>query len=128
MRPFERPATPHVWTPDAVQQVQPFLERQSPQAILRWGFDTLDLNRVRADVDTRNGASARVLEKAGMTVSHQRREADGSLTTVLGWQAPPAARRGRSGAPPASPASRATGRWRRWSACGSRSSPADVWY
>lgn len=32
-------------------------------AMLRWAFDTLDLNRVRADADTRNIASGRVLEK-----------------------------------------------------------------
>ena len=34
-------------------------------AILEWAFDTLDLNRVQAEVDTRNPASARVLEKLG---------------------------------------------------------------
>jgi [ribosomal protein S5]-alanine N-acetyltransferase len=34
-------------------------------AVLQWAFETLDLNRVQAEVDTRNGASARVLEKLG---------------------------------------------------------------
>ena len=34
-------------------------------ALLRWAFDTLDLNRVQAEADTRNPASARVLEKLG---------------------------------------------------------------
>jgi RimJ/RimL family protein N-acetyltransferase len=34
-------------------------------ALLQWAYDTLDLNRVQAEVDTRNGASARVLEKLG---------------------------------------------------------------
>jgi RimJ/RimL family protein N-acetyltransferase len=34
-------------------------------ALLQWAFDTLDLNRVQAEVDTRNAASARVLEKLG---------------------------------------------------------------
>lgn len=34
-------------------------------ALLRWAFDTLDLNRVQAKTDTRNVASARVLEKLG---------------------------------------------------------------
>jgi ribosomal-protein-alanine N-acetyltransferase len=34
-------------------------------ALLRWAFDTLDLNRVQAETDTRNTASARVLEKLG---------------------------------------------------------------
>jgi [ribosomal protein S5]-alanine N-acetyltransferase len=34
-------------------------------AVLRWAFDTLDLNRVQAETDTRNLASGRVLEKLG---------------------------------------------------------------
>jgi [ribosomal protein S5]-alanine N-acetyltransferase len=34
-------------------------------ALLQWAFDTLDLNRVQAEADTRNTASARVLEKLG---------------------------------------------------------------
>lgn len=34
-------------------------------ALLDWAFATLDLNRVQAETDTRNGASARVLEKLG---------------------------------------------------------------
>ncbi|MFG3255748.1 GNAT family N-acetyltransferase [Streptomyces sp. NPDC048172] len=38
---------------------------ESVHALLRWAFDTLDLNRVQAEADTRNAASARVLEKAG---------------------------------------------------------------
>ena len=33
--------------------------------LLQWAFDTLDLNRVQAEADTRNAASARVLEKLG---------------------------------------------------------------
>lgn len=34
-------------------------------ALLDFGFDTLDLNRVEADIDPRNQASARVLERLG---------------------------------------------------------------
>jgi ribosomal-protein-alanine N-acetyltransferase len=34
-------------------------------ALLQWAFDTLDLNRVQAEADTRNVASARVLAKLG---------------------------------------------------------------
>ncbi len=34
-------------------------------ALLGWAFATLDLNRVQAETDTRNAASARVLEKLG---------------------------------------------------------------
>jgi len=38
---------------------------EAVQALLRWAFETLDLNRVQAEVDTRNAASGRVLEKLG---------------------------------------------------------------
>ncbi|MFC9558107.1 GNAT family N-acetyltransferase [Agromyces sp. NPDC056965] len=38
---------------------------EAARVLLRWGFDTLDLNRVQAETDTRNAASARVLEKLG---------------------------------------------------------------
>ena len=34
-------------------------------SLLQWAFETLDLNRVQAETDTRNAASARVLEKLG---------------------------------------------------------------
>ncbi len=36
---------------------------EAARALLQWAFDTLDLNRVQAETDTRNAASARVLEK-----------------------------------------------------------------
>ena len=39
-----------------------------------WAFDTLDLNRVKAEADTRNAASARVLEKLGFTLEGTLRE------------------------------------------------------
>jgi ribosomal-protein-alanine N-acetyltransferase len=38
---------------------------EGARALLRWAFAMLDLNRVQAEVDTRNAASARVLEKLG---------------------------------------------------------------
>jgi len=38
---------------------------EAARALLQWAFDTLDLNRVQAELDTRNAASARVLEKLG---------------------------------------------------------------
>lgn len=38
---------------------------EAARALLDWAFKTLDLNRVQAEVDTRNAASARVLEKLG---------------------------------------------------------------
>lgn len=42
--------------------------------LLRWAFDTLDLNRVQAEADTRNTASARVLEKLGFAREGTLRE------------------------------------------------------
>jgi len=38
---------------------------EAADALLTWAFETLDLNRVQAETDTRNAASARVLEKLG---------------------------------------------------------------
>ena len=38
---------------------------EAARGLLRWAFGTLDLNRVQAETDTRNLASARVLEKLG---------------------------------------------------------------
>ena len=38
---------------------------EAARAVLEWAFKTLDLNRVQAETDTRNAASARVLEKLG---------------------------------------------------------------
>lgn len=43
-------------------------------AVLEWAFTTLDLNRVQAEVDTRNLASARVLEKLGFVREGTLRE------------------------------------------------------
>jgi ribosomal-protein-alanine N-acetyltransferase len=42
--------------------------------LLRWAFETLDLNRVQAETDTRNLASARVLEKLGFVREGTLRE------------------------------------------------------
>jgi RimJ/RimL family protein N-acetyltransferase len=43
-------------------------------ALLLWAFETLDLNRVQAETDTRNAASARVLEKLGFVREGTLRE------------------------------------------------------
>jgi [ribosomal protein S5]-alanine N-acetyltransferase len=47
---------------------------EAANALLQWGFDTLDLNRVQAETDTRNVASARVLEKLGFVREGTLRE------------------------------------------------------
>jgi [ribosomal protein S5]-alanine N-acetyltransferase len=47
---------------------------EAAHALLRWAFDTLDLNRVQAETDTRNVASARVLEKLGFVREGTLRE------------------------------------------------------
>ncbi|WP_377640995.1 GNAT family N-acetyltransferase [Oryzobacter terrae] len=43
-------------------------------ALLRWAFDALDLNRVQSETDTRNLASARVLDKLGFVREGTLRE------------------------------------------------------
>ena len=43
-------------------------------ALLTWAFATLDLNRVQAELDTRNGASERVLIKLGFVHEGTTRE------------------------------------------------------
>ncbi|MEU3556089.1 GNAT family N-acetyltransferase [Streptomyces fragilis] len=47
---------------------------EAARALLRWAFTTLDLNRVQAETDTRNVASARVLEKLGFVREGTLRE------------------------------------------------------
>lgn len=47
---------------------------EAADALLQWAFATLDLNRVQSDVDTRNAASARVLQKLGFVLEGIRRE------------------------------------------------------
>ncbi|WP_102157421.1 GNAT family N-acetyltransferase [Zhihengliuella halotolerans] len=47
---------------------------ESARALLAWAFDSLDLNRVQAEADTRNAASARVLEKLGFQLEGTLRE------------------------------------------------------
>jgi RimJ/RimL family protein N-acetyltransferase len=47
---------------------------EAAHALLRWAYDTLDLNRVQAEADTRNPASARVLEKLGFVHEGTLRE------------------------------------------------------
>ena len=47
---------------------------EAARALLHWAFDRLDLNRVQAEADTRNAASARVLEKLGFVREGTLRE------------------------------------------------------
>ncbi len=47
---------------------------ETAHAVLRWAFGALDLNRVQAGADTRNVASARVLEKVGFVREGTLRE------------------------------------------------------
>ncbi len=47
---------------------------EAAHAVLQWAFDTLDLNRVQAEADTRNLASVRVLEKIGFVREGMLRE------------------------------------------------------
>lgn len=47
---------------------------EAARALLEWAFATLDLNRVQAETDTRNVASARVLEKLGFVREGTLRE------------------------------------------------------
>ena len=45
---------------------------QAASAVVNYGFETLDLARVVADVDEPNAASIRVLEKLGMRRTRRR--------------------------------------------------------
>lgn len=47
---------------------------EAARELLRWSFGALDLNRVQAETDTRNLASARVLEKLGFVREGTLRE------------------------------------------------------
>ena len=47
---------------------------EAARALLQWAFVTLDLNRVQAETDTRNAASARVLAKLGFVREGTLRE------------------------------------------------------
>jgi RimJ/RimL family protein N-acetyltransferase len=47
---------------------------EAARSLLQWAFNTLDVNRVQAETDTRNTASARVLEKLGFVREGKLRE------------------------------------------------------
>ncbi|MET7391498.1 GNAT family N-acetyltransferase [Streptomyces sp. NPDC005529] len=47
---------------------------ETAHAVLQWAFNTLDLNRVQAEADTRNTPSARALEKLGFVREGTLRE------------------------------------------------------
>jgi RimJ/RimL family protein N-acetyltransferase len=71
---------------------------EAAHGLLQWAFDTLDLNRVQAETDTRNQASARVLEKLGFVREGTLREdcvgagvvSDSWVSGLLrrGWRTP----------------------------------------
>jgi RimJ/RimL family protein N-acetyltransferase len=79
---------------------------EAVQAMLSWAYQALDLNRVEAELDTRNTASARVLEKLGFVREGARREdcvVDGEVSDswIYGllkreWAADPTVVRARS--------------------------------
>jgi RimJ/RimL family protein N-acetyltransferase len=48
--------------------------QEALQALLDFGFGALDLNRIEADIDPRNSASARTLERLGFTKEGHLRE------------------------------------------------------
>jgi RimJ/RimL family protein N-acetyltransferase len=47
---------------------------EAAAALFKWAYSTLDLDRVQSEVDTRNPASARVLEKLGFTLEGTLRQ------------------------------------------------------
>ena len=47
---------------------------EAARGLMSWAFTALDLNRVQAETDTRNAASARVLEKLGFVREGTLRE------------------------------------------------------
>ena len=57
------------------------LATEAAQAMIRLGFERLDLDRVVACADAPNGASVRVMEKAGMIFD--RRETVNGLDTIF---------------------------------------------
>ena len=67
------------------------LASEAVPALLAYGATQHRLTRIIATVAPANLASQRVLTKAGMSLSHQRRNEDGSLTCVYEWVAPGAA-------------------------------------
>lgn len=50
------------------------LMHEALQALLGYGFGVLDLNRVEADIDTRNSASERILRRLGFQLEGTLRE------------------------------------------------------
>jgi ribosomal-protein-alanine N-acetyltransferase len=47
---------------------------EAVDALLSWAFDALNLNRIQAETDTRNGASVRVLQKLGFELEGMLRQ------------------------------------------------------
>ncbi len=60
---------------------------EAVQGIMNYGREQLGLKFVLATLSPENGASQRVLEKAGLTCREDRPNDDGSVTRVMAWQA-----------------------------------------
>jgi RimJ/RimL family protein N-acetyltransferase/catechol 2,3-dioxygenase-like lactoylglutathione lyase family enzyme len=91
---------------------------EAVRAMLQWAFGALDLNRVEAELDTRNTASARVLDKLGFRREGLRREdcivsGEVSDSWIYGllrsdWQALPTATGDAAALPGSDPDARAS--------------------
>jgi RimJ/RimL family protein N-acetyltransferase len=62
---------------------------EAVRAMLKWAYESLDLNRVDAELDTRNGASARVLEKLGFVREVRIPRHPGHHSTLMADSIPP---------------------------------------
>lgn len=62
------------------------LATEAVKAMLAYGAETFQLSRIIATIYPDNRASERVLLKAGMTLTENRHNEDGTVTDVYAWQ------------------------------------------